>query len=624
MKTLFAAVILLTLAGQQCRAASGGWSVIAKWWRPDANPFVREQVWEGTFWSEGWSEPEQFYPEHFRAAGSVHLLLRNTSPREQTLVLTHINGQPLEECATTPRKAGSVLWYRLECPQFPVGEIADELAGFDRQSVPAGAWVECTVRFRRAPESNVRLRFRAGEGETLEQEVPLSPPTARIEAITFSRKMDAVYVYVRSLDGKSLPPGTLRVDGLPPARVIWQKGPRGSGLLLAEARLAQPLRYGTFHLFTVTLGDGRKLAQAVRAWDGFFTIGLYGTVTPERVAAAKAKGFNSYFNGPLDVLDNAQMSYVPHGGIGHPVRHSTHGRGLLFYQNHDEPDAHDVKLGEELPWMDRLGTHAMFSVLPLQRRQRQQDRATPNLLLVNNTYKPLNWYVYGQIPDVFCTDPYVPLGGRQTDYVWRALECARDASTPRPLVAVLWACSLDSGAPRNFGRRPPTAREERAMAFYAIGSGVKGISYFIDLTQETGEGQFTGISDYPELWEEVGRINRDIAELAPALAMACPAGPPQKQGPLWVRTLMSGRDTVIVSVVNTEHYIGYETRTLHAFHRPVRDERVRVQLPPGFGHCRVVRVEGGRKSPAHFTRDGDTLEILLGELDTAAAFLVTR
>ncbi len=624
MRAAAAAALMVLLAAGGCRADAGGWSVIAGWWRPDADPRAARQVWEGTFWSEGWSEPEQFYPEHFRPAGSVHLLLKNTSAREQTLVLTRVNGAPLAEAATTEQKAGPVIWYRVESPQLPVEDAPEGAEGFDRQRVPAGAWVECAVRFRLPPEGPVRLTFRTGEGEPLEFDIPVEAPSARIEAVTFSRRLDTAFLYIRSLDGRALEPGTVRVDGLPPARVVWQEGPAGSGLLLAEVRLASPLRYGSFPLFTVTLRDGRRLAQAVRAWDGWFAIGLYGTVTPEKVAAAKAKGFNAYFNGPLDVLDEARMSYVPHGGVGHPVRHSTHGRGLLFYQNHDEPDAHDVRLGGDLPWMERLGVHATAKVLPLQRYQRQQDQATPNLLLVDNTYKPLNWYVYGQIPDIFCTDPYVPLGGRQTDYVWRALECARDASAPRPLVAVLWACSLDSGAPRNFGRRPPTAREERVMAFYALGAGAKGIAYFIDLTSETGEGRFSGVSDHPELWEEVGRINRDIAILAPALAVACPAGPPQQQGTLWVRTLMSGRDRLVVTVVNTEHYIGYETQTIHSFHRPARDARVKVRLPAGSGDCRVVRVEGGRTSSAPFRRDGDTLEISVDRLDAAAAFLVSR
>jgi len=611
MKVFVLCVVLSVVwSGLAAADAAADWSVIASWWRSDANPYAGSQVWEGTFWSEGWKEPEQFYPAHFQPSGSVHLLIKSTSPRARSLQLVSVDGKPLKDVATTEDKAGPVIWYRVECPQFPVGEITAGDEGFDTQEVPAGAWAECIVRFRTPPAGRaVKLGFETGSGP-LEVSVPMETPVCRIESVCFSRDLATAYVYVRSLDGAPVSPGRVFVDGAAPAFQKWSAGPEGSGIALAEVTLRPALKPSTFHLFTVQMSDGSKLAWLERAWDGYFTIGLFGTVDEQRVQAAKEHGINTYFSGPSDILDNAGLNYIPHGNVGHPRKRTADQSGLLFYYNHDEPDAHDVSLGEALPWMQRLGVFAQRKVLPLQRYQRQQDRITPNLLLVNNTYKPLNWYVYGQIPDVFCTDPYVPLGGRQLDYIWRALECARDASAPSPVVAVLWACKLDSGQPRNYGRRPPTPEED---------------GYFIDLTRKTGEGQFGGVSDYPELWAEVGRTNHDAAALAPYLVVGCPVGAPEQQDKVWVRSIMCGPDRIAVIAVNTDHYIGYETQTLFAFHREVKQSWITVPLPPGYESCRVREVRDGRI--VDFTgasMSGGRLAIPLDSLDAARGFIVER
>jgi hypothetical protein len=271
--------------------------------------------------------------------------------------------------------------------------------------------------------------------------------------------------------------------------------------------------------------------------------------------------------------------------------------------------------------MDRLGVNAQSEVFPALRYQRARDPRTPNLLLVDNTYKPLHWYVYGQIPDVYCTDPYVPLNGRQLDYVWRALDVARDASTPRPLISVLWGCSLDGKA--KYGNNAPTPEEMRMMVFHALGCGVKGISYFIDMTQKTGEGQFTGLSDIKPLWEEVGRSNRDVAALAPYLSIGCPVPGSISGKDVWARSLMCGSDKLVVIAVNTNHYIGFETKYEYSFHEPAKDVELSIPLPRGFHEPKVQEVKDGTLVPSSGeVRDG-ALHLKVDILDTARAFVLS-
>ncbi len=165
--------------------------------------------------------------------------------------------------------------------------------------------------------------------------------------------------------------------------------------------------------------------------------------------------------------------------------------------------------------------------------------------------------------------------------------------------------------------------EERMMVFYALGSGVKGYAYFIDLTATTGEGEFVGLSDIPKLWEEVGRINRDVQVLAPYLSTGCPVPLRQDTEQVWVRTLMCGRDHVVLVVVNKGHYVGYNTRFEHAWHTPASDVKLDVSLPGHFRKCRVEEVKDGRLVPAAATVRRAEMRLNLDEVDTARAFLIS-
>ncbi len=164
------------------------------------------------------------------------------------------------------------------------------------------------------------------------------------------------------------------------------------------------------------------------------------------------------------------------------------------------------------------------------------------------------------------------------------------------------------------------------MVFYALGCGIKGLAYFIDLTTETGEGQFLGLSDLKELWEEVGRTNRDIQALSPYVSIGCPIGSPQQTDDIWWRALMCGRGDIVVIVVNRKHYIGFETRTEHAWHTPAENVELTVALPGHFKRGRVREVKDGTISdlgPAEAAVRNGILRLKLDSIDTARAFVIS-
>jgi len=598
-KVLLAAQLFCT------SSALADWKIVDATWRPDANPFAGKQVWQNFVWKEGWDNPEQYYPKYFQPAGSLHVVLRNASSRAARLQLTHLDGKAVAELATNPQRAGPVIYQWVEPEQ-----------------VPAGGWTECTVRLRAAPTADARLTFQADGAAPFDVVVPAKSHRVRIEAITFSPAIDRAYMYLRSLDASAIGNTLVELDGKPLTQGVRRiDGPAGSGVALLEVMLNPAWESGSFHLVQATLTGGDRLVQPIRAWDHFFMIGLWGPHTKEKAAEAKAHGINTYVSGgPFDVLHELNLNYVQVGSPGSGRPHTAQQSGRLCYYNKDEPDAHDAMEIKSLPLMERLGVNAMEQVIPIIRQQRAADPKTPNLLLVDNTYKPLNWYIYGQLGDFYFTDPYVPISAEQLERVPCSLAVARDACCPHPLVAVLWA-TANSG--HRWCKRPPTPQEERMMVFYALGSGISGLAYFADINVEGEGGKFLPLSENKELWEQVGRINKDVAALAPYLAIGCPLPNPPKHEDVWIRSLLCGPEAMVTVVVNKGHEIGFNTVSHFAWHFPARDVEVTIPLPAQLQKCQVREVKDGQLVPvAAEIRDGQA-SLKLDAVDTARAFVFT-
>ncbi len=244
--------------------------------------------------------------------------------------------------------------------------------------------------------------------------------------------------------------------------------------------------------------------------------------------------------------------------------------------------------------------------------------------------------MYGQIADLFATDPYATLSADQLNYVWHVLDTARDASTPRPLLAVLWVSGWHpyegeepargtQAAPRRIPEghtRAPFPDEERIMAIYALGCGAKGLGYFSDHA-DSKDASRGGVSRNKPLWEELGRINRDVLALAPYLSIGCPVPPSEEKEGVWVRSLLCGRDHMVIVAVNEGHYIGYNTVSSFAWHTPAREVDITVALPSHFRRCRIQEVKDGTLVPAGGKVKSGGLHLKLDEVNTARAFLVS-
>lgn len=161
------------------------------------------------------------------------------------------------------------------------------------------------------------------------------------------------------------------------------------------------------------------------------------------------------------------------------------------------------------------------------------------------------------------------------------------------------------------------------MAFYALGSGVKGVMYFADWDPKPPSTGLTGVFHNRPLWDEMGRINWDIRALAPYLAVGCPAGPPVENDKVWYRSLMCGSDTMVVVVINKGHHIGYNTKNGFAWHWPAKNVQVSVPLADQMQDCSVREVMDGKLVGSKSEVKDGKLTLSLDTVDAARAFVIS-
>ena len=240
-------------------------------------------------------------------------------------------------------------------------------------------------------------------------------------------------------------------------------------------------------------------------------------------------------------------------------------RNPIYYFLLDEPDAQDFgvdAIGDPLKRLGALGQ----GLISKRRELRSKDHATPQMLNVNSTYSPENWYMYSQLADVYCSDPYytgvlysifkvAPSKLRnhtKPTFVRAVTEICHGSCAPKPLHIILQAVRHnDEECPMRY----PTPEEKRIEAYYAIGEGAKGLSYWwytplADLCDGCGD------PEDPEavaLYREIAVLGAELRTAGSLIVNSCPVDlqvtPPDM---LSCRCLLVGLDTVIFIFTNEQ------------------------------------------------------------------------
>ncbi len=645
---LFACVSFVCAPGS---SASTNIEIVDCWFREDRVFPEFTELWSNVAAKEAAELGPHSGPQ--QPAGSVHLYVRNGGASACGVEDIVVNGVSLKR-AIAPRKgedgdasgAAGVHFSDLSDEERAAFRSAGAPIWWkaDPETVPPGGFAEITIRLRVLPQAGrIKLGVRFSGGSFVERLVQAKDGRPRIEDICFSRKLDRVYVFVRRPSGGSDAPVQVLMDG----RDLTQKSrvshdPNLSVNVLVLT-LPSPLMRDSLHLFQVVYPKSGSAVAAARAWEDEPAYGIWGA----RPARADELGLaENYLRDIAAHNINVQMEMIGSEGVADLLK-SDEGQGLMAslgirrmvsepgkgrtrnpyaYFLQDEPDAKDFYV-KEVPANERLGS-AIPSLVAEINDYRRTDPLTPNLVNVDMTFKPDNYRVYGQLTDIFCTDPYyqprifqsftecpsrVSLYTKATFVLASAIE-AKSACAPKPLHVILF--STRGGRVRRF----PAPQEKRIELYYALGAGAKGISYWWYTPGEKAEGCGSDDPEAKALWKEIGLLGAEFGVLSSLVARSAPIELSMKLPErVWGRGLLAGDDSLVLLLVNDD----YACDRLGISVKPVSGAFAQASLPQWLVPRDVFEIDASGIRGVTWSRVPGGVKAELGTLQVSRAVVIT-
>jgi len=518
--------------------------------------------------------------------------------------------------------------------------------------VPPGKFAEIVIRLRRIPDVKILNLSFGHSGVPAFQVQTGSDPELVITGINFSRKIDRVYLYVSQPDGLDFEMKSIELDG---ETATPEGGLKSThGFLPLEIPLEQSWEYGSFHFISVETAQGLRDAALVRARDDFFALGMWGYRNHGNTDAERARDtcrafrdhlFNTHMGMAggqtgylqkeegLALLEEMGLRLMDRDAEKANVKHPRiYARFLL-----DEPDAHEHAV-EKLPGHLRLGSYAQ-AIVGRQEKWTGIDPRNLSLLNVNLTYKPENWMVYGQLPDILAVDPYYQM--RLKDVYWKhpgwlakychpfyvfaISETAGWACRPRPLHVILNAVSFRK---KNRVFRYATPGEKRIEFYYALAAGAKGISYWWFTPYGNCRGCGSSDPEAKALMREMAVLNAEARSLEPLFAHSSPAARPGSRFdpfttclPYWLmaRTLFAGPGAAAIILVNRDH----ASDRAGTYYQEIPRAKIDFLVPRGMKDPKVFRFASGKMAPVDNRREGDILKMEIQKIALTEILIVT-
>ena len=591
----------------------GKLELLSTYYMPDPAPPAASQAVEGRHKKQEagliFAGMQRLYKEH-ADFGGVRLVMRNSGAVPVRIGAVKLNGEPIEDSyvdfKTSDWDARGVVWYRAK-PRL----------------VEPGKCTQLYIRFRRRPEGErADIEVAIENGGAVKVQVPYVDPGLSIDYVTTDESMDRLYVYARRSAGAN--PGRLlgvTLDGKPlkAAKVYGAEFP--GGVALAVVQLPEAMVSGAYHVVGVETDIGRRVDAQFRALP--FMYPRTSIHIPVDMCQQMHMNVKMWYAESLQAcLDNDVYSAT----AGDPFQQ--HER-VAFVMGPDEPDAHDNRGGG---YHTGLGYHARR--LAHSGWQELIDRHAPQAaswIIMNGTTRPLNWYVYGQVANISCFDPY-PINFYAADhaYVRESLKVAQLAGAPNRMFGCMEAFGWSKGQGVPQGARGPTPAEYRQNIVQAIGCGMKGLTSW---TYAAGAG---GWQINEPCKEEIAKLNKLIEhiegdlligtpiDLASSDAGLVPTGvvgdekwPKQR---VWVGSLLCGPDTIVLAAANHIPASKPDPPTIE----PAKDVTITVDLPAFLQDVVVSEVtEDGFAPAACNVADGKAV-LKVDAIESGRMFVLRR
>lgn len=606
-----------------------------------------------------WSDrnyPTACAPE--RVGANVHVFLRNDGASAVSVSDMTLAGYSLNDAIKLKDNNGHQtysIYFRWDNPPQDILDTGEPVwFKCDPSTIPAGGSAHAVIRLRfvpKTPSLNVGVVTSAG---TVNTTVAVESVTPQLASVGFSPDLRTVTLHWRRTGGAA--PLTIRMDGNDVTAMTTTAGEPGLGFAVSRLTLTSPLAPMSYHVFQGVYGDGKTATGCLPAWVNPFVYASWaafptndGDLNAARawIDSAEDHGLNGLVmnmssSGLADLLGtSAGKQYAADHNYGFVI--DSPGKWncttpLMWFLD-DEPDAEESNVannfcgtGVKLPCgsnpMGILGRHFIAQAASLKAQYN-----APTTINMNGAFKPSNYYNYGQLADVLMIDSYYQKRVMDSHYyfpntkplyekptvIYATSRAGTTAAEPNPFHMLLYSCEANPSGFPPWPFAPPQTK--RIEAYYALAGGAKGMGYWWFKPSNASNG--LGDQNDPNaraLWKEIGLIGNEIKTVQPLLVSGHPVDIALQTGPnVWARGLASGTDTLMLFIVNDNHY---NDQTFHS--TPVANATVAATLPLWMRSSPTAfMVSAAGLSDVASQINGSQMQFNLGTLDVTRMIIVT-
>lgn len=522
-------------------------------------------------------------------------------------------------------RAGDPIWWRVQPKVIQPGEMT-----------------EVTVRFRtNPPGESVKLVLPVKGGKQLEVNVPMARQP-RLESVCFSDDLTRISVICTTAGA----PTRVTVNGEDVTSQCSIACDPRLALAPIAINLKSALKRGSYCCIGITYAGGARTMESVKVWSDEPAFGMWGGQRGEEGDFARAR---AYFDELALHNINCQMEqigqpcvisflktqegrdYIASLGIRRTVN-SYAKQGMmnpyLFFLV-DEPESADFYV-TGVP-KSQLSGCLTQGLVDYAQELHALDPIPPSALNMNRTFPPQSYYIYGHVADLLMTDPYyqaamlrifqkqarrMPLY-TNAKCIYAMSRVPVSAAAPHPVNLVLLSCLAN-------GVRFPTPEEKRTEVYYSLAGGAKQISFWwYTPSTDTEKGARGCGEDHPDakaLWREIGLLGAEFRTVSELIADSYPAELAVSTSEhFWVRTLLSGRDSLVVICVNEN----CASDRQGSAYQHVDETEIKVQLPRWLSPKDVFEVNYKGTGDAKWGQAEDSVNLHLGRTHLTRMIIVT-
>jgi len=598
--------------------------------------------------------------------GNLHVYVKNTGDSSISITNTTLAGYSLEtvlKLNVTQHEARSVFYYwenpYTEAPLLRAAGVPVWYKG-DPHVIAPGAVGQAVIRLRFPPTTNTVTVGVMTSGGTVSTNIAIDASAPQLASVGFSQDRTKVYLHWRRNDGAA--PIAVLMDGVDVTANTTTVG--DPSVNFAESVLtlgSPPPSYLSYHVFQGVYADAKTATASLRAWSHPFIHAPWGVFDQPNAAAGQAwledivnRGFNAvqnqYSGGVGDFLSSsAGGTWMASHGFGVIVWNGNTSRNTLLSFINDEVDAEEDNVSDTFCGStgfklecgaSPMGILGMRSIATGELLRGAEPNA-PTTINLDATFKPENYYAYGQAVDVLQADPYYQKRLKDTywyhnpdwielykkaTYIYAVAKACTRAAEPNPFHIILQSTESKAdvnGVTKIWPFAPPQCK--RIEAYYALAAGAKGISYW--WFTACGGYCSNGLGDQSsqaarDVWKEMGVYGNEIKTVSDLLVASHPVDLPLTPGAnVWARALAVGPDTMILLVVNDNYY--NDEAGFHSTDVP--GATVTAALPSWMQtSLTAFEVAAGGILPVSTQLVGNQLQVNLGTLKVTRLIVLTK